>query len=71
MILHRIEALGLDPARCAMVGDRLYTDMAMALRAGVKGILVLSGEATEVDVDALPEESKPDLVVDSVDLLLR
>ena len=73
MILHKIESLGLDPARCAMVGDRLYTDMAMATRAGVKGILVLSGEATEADVAALPEgaEQIPALIVGSVDELLR
>ena len=65
MILHKIEALGLNPARCAMVGDRLYTDMAMATRAGVKGVLVLSGEATEEDVAALPDdaEQRPNLIV--------
>ena len=73
MILHRIEALGLKPERCAMVGDRLYTDMAMATRAGVRGVLVLSGEATEQDVAVLPDgaEQCPDLVVGSVDELLR
>lgn len=73
MILHRIRALGLDPGRCAMVGDRLYTDMAMATRAGVQGILVLSGEASMVDVDALPDgaEQRPSLIVQSVDELLR
>ena len=73
MIMHKIEGLGLECARCAMVGDRLYTDMAMATRAGVKGILVLSGEATEEDVAALPEgaEQCPSLVVGSVDELLR
>jgi len=73
MILHRIKALGLDPTRCAMVGDRLYTDMAMATRAGVQGILVLSGEATVEDVDALPDgaEQQPSLIVQSVDDLLR
>tara|TARA_B100001996_G_scaffold264323_1_gene206205 strand:- start:148 stop:936 length:789 start_codon:yes stop_codon:yes gene_type:complete len=73
MILHRIEALGLEPERCAMVGDRLYTDMAMATRAGVKGILVLSGEATRDDVSQLSDgaEQMPDLIVDSVDQLLR
>ena len=73
MILHKIEALGLKPERCAMVGDRLYTDMAMATRAGVVGVLVLSGEATVADVEALPAEAeqRPTLVVGSVDELLR
>jgi HAD superfamily hydrolase (TIGR01450 family) len=73
MILHKIEALGLQPERCAMVGDRLYTDMAMASRAGVVGVLVLSGEATVDDVEALPEgaEQRPTIVVNSVDELLR
>lgn len=32
-----------------LVGDRIYTDMACAENAGVEGILVLSGEATEKD----------------------
>jgi ribonucleotide monophosphatase NagD (HAD superfamily) len=73
MILHKIEALGLEPARCAMVGDRLYTDMAMATRAGVVGVLVLSGEATREDVAALSEgaEQQPTFIVESVDQLLR
>jgi len=73
MILHKIEALGLEPGRCAMVGDRLYTDMAMATRAGVVGVLVLSGEATREDVAALPHgaEQRPSVVVNSVDELLR
>lgn len=73
MILHKIEALGLEPARCAMVGDRLYTDMAMASRAGVVGVLVLSGEATLEDVAALAAgaEQQPTVVVNSVDELLR
>jgi len=73
MILHKIKALGLRPERCAMVGDRLYTDMAMASRAGVVGVLVLSGEATREDVVALPEgaEQRPTVIVNSVDELLR
>ena len=50
MILHKIEELGLQPSECAMVGDRLYTDMEMAERAGVVGVLVLSGEATIDDL---------------------
>ena len=64
MILHKIIELGLTPNVCAMVGDRLYTDMEMADRAGVHGILVLSGEATENDAANSPQ--KPSLIVDSV-----
>ncbi len=69
MILHKIEELGLAPSRCAMVGDRLYTDMEMAARAGCIGVLVLSGEATLNDLDTAPQN--PQVVVNSIDELLR
>jgi NagD protein len=36
----------LQPESLAMVGDRLYTDMAMARKTGAFGILVLTGETT-------------------------
>lgn len=68
MILHKVEELGLRPEQCAMVGDRLYTDMEMAERAGAHGILVLSGEATMADLAVSPQN--PSLVVDSVSSLL-
>jgi NagD protein len=54
----------LQPSQLAMVGDRLYTDMVMARRAGALGVLVLTGEATEEDVAACSEQ--PDLVVPSL-----
>ncbi len=69
MVLHKLEALGLSPGQCAMVGDRLYTDMELARRAGVHGILVLSGEATLADLDGSTQ--RPSLVVSSIDDLLR
>ena len=69
MILHKIEELGLKPDECAMIGDRTYTDMEMAERAGVVGVLVLSGEATIEDVKNGAQ--KLDLVVGSVDDLFR
>ena len=68
MILHKVEELGLRPEQCAMVGDRLYTDIEMADRAGVHGILVLSGEATTADLEK--SSLRPSLVVDSVASLL-
>ena len=68
MILHKVVELGLRPDNCAMVGDRLYTDIEMAERSGVHGILVLSGEATMSDVSQATQ--KPSLIVDSVASLL-
>ena len=69
MILHKVEDLGLKPSECCMVGDRLYTDIEMADRAGVHGILVLSGEASVDDVEE--GELCPSLVVNSVAELLH
>jgi HAD superfamily hydrolase (TIGR01450 family) len=69
MIMHKIEDLGLSPSECAMVGDRLYTDMEMAIQAGCVSVLVLSGEATRSD---LAESGKDvNVVVESVNDLLR
>ncbi|MDU4960969.1 MAG: HAD-IIA family hydrolase [Sporomusaceae bacterium] len=39
-----------SPAALAMVGDRLYTDIAAAATAGITGILVLSGETGREDL---------------------
>ena len=69
MIMHKIEELGYKPEECAMVGDRLYTDMEMASRAGCVSVLVLSGEATLEDLEL--SNIDVDVVVNSVDSLLR
>jgi len=55
---------GLKPAELAMVGDRLYTDMVMARRAGTVGVLVLTGEATAEEAAKL--SAPPDVVVPSL-----
>jgi NagD protein len=47
-----------------MVGDRLYTDMVMARRAGTVAVLVLTGEATADEAAKLP--APPDAVVPSL-----
>jgi NagD protein len=57
-ILHQHK---LQPQNLAMVGDRLYTDIAMAHRAGALGVLVLTGE-TDAE-DAAQYSPAPDLVV--------
>ena len=61
MLLELEERLGLKKDEVAMVGDRAYTDVEMARRAGALPVLVLSGETTR---EMLPEVSRPgDLVV--------
>jgi HAD superfamily hydrolase (TIGR01450 family) len=60
-ILHRHS---LAPENLAMVGDRLYTDMTMARRAGALGVLVLTGETTAAQ--AARHSPEPDLVVASL-----
>jgi HAD superfamily hydrolase (TIGR01450 family) len=61
--------IGAAPETSAMVGDRLYTDMEMAHRAGIGAILVLSGETLEADLDGAPRP--PDYVFGSVRELQR
>lgn len=48
----------------AMVGDRMYTDIASGVNANVKTILVLSGESTMKTVEE--SDFKPDLILDSI-----
>ena len=53
---------GYQLSEMAVVGDRLYTDVATGVRHGMPGILVLSGEATMADVET--SDVKPDLIFD-------
>jgi NagD protein len=69
MMLGLMRRHGLRPDEVAVVGDRLYTDMAMARGAGTVGVLVLTGEATRAQAESAPAASKPDLIVESVEQL--
>lgn len=51
---------GLPRQSLAMVGDRLYTDIATGVNFGITSILVLTGEAALADVDTSPVQ--PDLI---------
>lgn len=44
------DVMDVDPRRTVMIGDRLYTDIKMAQDAGIRSILVLSGETSEADL---------------------
>jgi ribonucleotide monophosphatase NagD (HAD superfamily) len=60
----------LPAADVAMVGDRLLTDVAMARRAGMVAVLVLTG-ATSRDDLAASGTIQPDLVVDDLAQLIE
>lgn len=55
---------GVTKQQTAMVGDRLYTDVAAGVNNGYTGILVLSGEAGMKEVEE--SEVVPDLIFTSV-----
>lgn len=61
---------GVVLERCVMVGDRLQTDIQMALDAGLTSAVVLTGEASEADVAGLPPHRAPHLVLDRIDRLV-
>ena len=65
-----LEGLNLPPEDCVMVGDRLQTDIQMALDSNMVSALVLTGEATAEDVRALDAAHTPTYVLDRIDRLI-
>lgn len=64
IIDYLLERFNLQREKVAMVGDRLYTDIAAGRNNGLKSVLVLSGEASLEDLK--DSEIKPHLIFDSV-----
>lgn len=56
MILLALERTGSRPEEAVMVGDRMYTDIASGVNAGVDTAFVLSGDGTMDDVAASGEK---------------
>lgn len=69
MIQVIMKKMGLQECEIAMVGDRISTDILMAHRANILGVLVLSGEATMED--AIKADPKPHIVVPDIGVLGR
>lgn len=64
-IIHELlDRLKLCAEEMLMVGDRIYTDIKMAQDAGVRGVLVLTGETQMEHVSGMAQ--KPDLIVDDI-----
>ncbi|MCM1155723.1 MAG: HAD-IIA family hydrolase [Roseburia sp.] len=64
IIDYLVNRVGVEKEQTAMVGDRLYTDIAAGRNNGLKSILVLSGEASLADVSA--SDVMPHLIFESV-----
>ena len=62
--------VGLNASECVMAGDRLYTEIRMALDAGMPSAVVLTGETTPEMLGTESEENKPDYVLDRIDRLI-
>ncbi len=59
-----VDRFSISTSQIAMVGDRIYTDILMAERAGALGVLVLTGECSRQDAEQAARA--PDLVVPSL-----
>ena len=70
MLSAALSGLGVAAADCVMVGDRLPTDIRMALDAGATAALVLTGDTRPEDLARLAPADAPDLVLDPIDELL-
>ena len=62
--------VGLDASECVCTGDRLYTEIRMALDAGMPAAVVLTGETTPEMLADEALENKPDYVLDRIDRLI-
>jgi len=60
-----IEKYQVEREKIAMVGDRLYTDVAIGKNAGISSILVLSGETSKEEYEN-QDKFKADFIFDGV-----
>lgn len=70
MLTEALRGFGVAPDRAVMVGDRLGTDIKMAVDGGMTSALVLTGDSTIEEAQALPEQEKPTYILDRVDRLI-
>lgn len=63
-----VEWTGFSKEETAVMGDRLYTDIACGVNAGISTIFVLSGEGTMEDV--ANSDVKPEFIYDNIRTLV-
>lgn len=69
MLLLALEKAGLLADDALMIGDRVYTDIASGVNAGVDTVLVLSGEGTVKDAEV--SDKKPTYIMDGIGDVMR
>ena len=69
MLLLALERTGYRAEEAVMVGDRLYTDIASGVNAGIDTVFVLSGEGTRADAEE--SEAKPTWIFDDISALQK
>lgn len=69
MVQEALNHLKLEAKDCAIIGDRLDTDMVMGHKSGLTTVLVLSGITKESDLQHI--DKKPDQVISSVKELIE
>lgn len=69
MALLALEHSGFPPEQAVMVGDRLYTDIASGVNAGIDTVFVLSGEGTRGELAG--SAVQPTWVFDNIAALHR
>jgi ribonucleotide monophosphatase NagD (HAD superfamily) len=70
MLEAALARLDLPATACVMIGDRLQTDIRMAIDAGMASALVLTGETTRAMLAAQPATNLPGWVLERVDHVL-
>ena len=53
MPLFALDRYGINKEDAVVIGDRLYTDVACGVNAGIDSIFVLSGEGTLADIEEM------------------
>lgn len=64
MIFLAMEKSGFTKEETVIMGDRLYTDIASGVNAGISTIFVLSGEGTMSDLEK--SDVKPEFIYENI-----
>ncbi len=69
MALLAMERFGFTKEQTVLIGDRLYTDIACGVNAGIDTVFVLSGEGTLADLET--SEVQPTVVLEHIRAVLE